>query len=301
MAEEPAESEGEGGGSGRGGAPSMWWLIIAAAALIALAVVAIAIPVFMKRSGGGSTNGLASGNSSAGNSGTGEDHIDMDEFDGDDQNSALQKGMYSGQYVVVIPKDCGTPMTVKMRRSFLLSHNRHRSRAAKGMFTVKNPGSMLHVLPTAARMPALQYNCSLEQLSMKWAHQVQCQMVHSDYDLGENLFAMTGTGEMEHLEEAAETATDVWVEEIDKFGISASLTYESQIGHATQVLWGGTETLGCGVLPCKNGWIMAICEYYPRGNVIGYPMYKAGKTLSECGLGGRREIAHSKTGLCLIS
>ncbi|KAL6740289.1 hypothetical protein Aduo_013658 [Ancylostoma duodenale] len=300
MAEEPAESAGEGGGSGGGSAPSKWWLIIAVAAIIALAVIAIAIPVFMKRSGDGSAHGLTGGNPSGSSSGT-EEHIDMDEFEEDDQHSALKKGKSSGKYKVEIPKDCGTPMTAKMRRSLLLSHNKHRSRAARGKFIVKKPGRGLKKLPTAARMPALKYNCSLEQIAMKWGNQIQCKMIHSDYPLGENLYGSTGIGDMASLEKAARVATDVWVKEIDDFGISASLGYEDQIGHATQVLWDRTETLGCGVLHCSNGWTMAICEYYPPGNMVGRPMYKEGKTLSECGSGGRKEVSHSKTGLCLIS
>ncbi|KIH46131.1 SCP-like protein [Ancylostoma duodenale] len=141
----------------------------------------------------------------------------------------------SGKYKVEIPKDCGTPMTAKMRRSLLLSHNKHRSRAARGKFIVKKPGRGLKKLPTAARMPALKYNCSLEQIAMKWGNQIQCKMIHSDYFLGENLYGSTGIGDMASLEKAARVATDVWVKEIDDFGISASLGYEDQIGHATQV------------------------------------------------------------------
>ncbi|EYC35863.1 hypothetical protein Y032_0967g3238 [Ancylostoma ceylanicum] len=231
------------------------------------------------------------------------------------ETSCVYLGKSSGKLKVEIPKDCGTPMTVKLRRSLLLAHNRYRSRAARGKYTIKAKKSALKKLPTAARMLVLKYNCSLEQTAMKWANQAQCQMTHSDYDVGENLYAVSGTSTS--LESAAEvrsnltvspnslddksfhqSATEPWVEEINQFGISSALTQRPGIGHATQVLWGTTETLGCGVIKCKDGGIMVVCQYYPAGNYVGQAMYKSGKPLSECGSGKRKEVAHTKTGLC---
>ncbi|EYC35864.1 hypothetical protein Y032_0967g3238 [Ancylostoma ceylanicum] len=167
------------------------------------------------------------------------------------ETSCVYLGKSSGKLKVEIPKDCGTPMTVKLRRSLLLAHNRYRSRAARGKYTIKAKKSALKKLPTAARMLVLKYNCSLEQTAMKWANQAQCQMTHSDYDVGENLYAVSGTSTS--LESAAEvrsnltvspnslddksfhqSATEPWVEEINQFGISSALTQRPGIGHATQ-------------------------------------------------------------------
>ncbi|ETN83405.1 SCP-like protein [Necator americanus] len=106
-----------------------------------------------------------------------------------------------------------------------------------------------------------KYNCSLEESSLKWANTVQCVMKHSHYPgVGENLFGITG----EHTqEETANTATKPWADEIAKYGISALNEYRDEIGHATQVLWAETLTVGCGIKKCSNGWTMAVCQYYP--------------------------------------
>ncbi|KAK6741458.1 hypothetical protein RB195_009364 [Necator americanus] len=194
------------------------------------------------------------------------------------------------------PSDCGTVMSMKSRQNLLHWHNKYRSIVAKGEYEITTQNGKLRKLPPAKRMPQLKYNCSLEESSLKWANTVQCVMKHSHYPgVGENLFGITG----EHTqEETANTATKPWADEIAKYGISALNEYRDEIGHATQVLWAETLTVGCGIKKCSNGWTMAVCQYYPPGNGIGSPMYKEGKTLSECGLEGRNEVPHFETGLC---
>ncbi|ETN75863.1 hypothetical protein NECAME_03636 [Necator americanus] len=77
-----------------------------------------------------------------------------------------------------------------------------------------------------------KYNCSLEISSLKWANIAQCEMKHSTYPgVGENLFATSGDVTQE---EAADTATKPWADEIANYGISAMNEYRSAIGHATQ-------------------------------------------------------------------
>ncbi|KAK6749985.1 hypothetical protein RB195_002158 [Necator americanus] len=97
-------------------------------------------------------------------------------------------------------------------------------------------------------------------------------------------------------EQAANTATKPWADEIAKYGLSAMNEYRSDIGHATKVLWAETLTVGCGITHCSNGWIMVVCQYYPPGNHIGSSMYKEGTTLSECGPERRQEIPLLKLG-----
>jgi uncharacterized protein YkwD len=49
--------------------------------------------------------------------------------------------------------------------------------------------------------------------------------------------------------------------------------FSEQTGHFTQLVWKNTSSVGCGRKNCDGvqnafGW-MLVCEYYPRGNVIG--------------------------------
>ncbi|EYC22015.1 hypothetical protein Y032_0018g3665 [Ancylostoma ceylanicum] len=77
---------------------------------------------------------------------------------------------------------------------------------------------------------------------------------------GENLFAIGGHYSVEQI---AETAIKVWAEEISQQGLLALDLWAINVGHATQVLWGETESVGCGIIQCDNGNSMAVCQYYP--------------------------------------
>ncbi|KAL6740616.1 hypothetical protein Aduo_013957 [Ancylostoma duodenale] len=186
-------------------------------------------------------------------------------------------------------------MSKKSRQVVLDEHNDYRSRAAKGEFKIANEDSKLKVLPPATRMPMLKYNCTLENRSLKWAYTVQCAMKHSGQ--GENIFAIGGHYSAEQV---AETAVKAWTDEISQHGLSGLDQWARNVGHATQVLWAATESVGCGVVQCDNGNTMAVCQYHPIGNYWGKPVYKAGKTLSECGSGGRKEVKNETTGLCQL-
>ncbi|EYB89554.1 hypothetical protein Y032_0230g2959 [Ancylostoma ceylanicum] len=143
------------------------------------------------------------------------------------------------------------------------------------------------------------YNCSLEISALNWANHVQCAIIASNKeDVGENLFEVNIAIP---LKEAAENATKLWAEGISNHGISSLIRPkdDDHIGSGTQVLWAETHSVGCGAINCRNGHTMVICHYFPRGNSIGAPIYKAGKTLSECGLDVVKEVPHKNTGLCV--
>lgn len=45
--------------------------------------------------------------------------------------------------------------------------------------------------------------------------------------------------------------------------------FSEQTGHFTQLVWKDTTTVGCGSRLCgTRGWYL-VCEYWPRGNVVG--------------------------------
>ncbi|KAK6749988.1 hypothetical protein RB195_002160 [Necator americanus] len=156
----------------------------------------------------------------------------------------------SGKNFGEVTEDCGTVMSMKSRQNLLYWHNKYRSLAAKGEYKITTEQGKFRELPPAKRMPQLKYNCSLEISSLKWANIAQCEMKHSTYPgVGENLFATSGDVTQE---EAADTATKPWADEIANYGISAMNEYRSAIGHATQVLWAETLTVGCAVTHCTK-------------------------------------------------
>ncbi|KAK6043918.1 hypothetical protein COOONC_18577 [Cooperia oncophora] len=58
-----------------------------------------------------------------------------------------------------------------------------------------------------------------------------------------------------------------WAIEIRRFGLKRDINeWTMNIGHATQIFWAETTTVGCGMLTCTDGMISVVCHYYPKGN-----------------------------------
>ncbi|EYC22020.1 hypothetical protein Y032_0018g3668 [Ancylostoma ceylanicum] len=188
-------------------------------------------------------------------------------------------------------------MSMKSRQVLLNWHNWYRSITAKGEYKIANKNSKLKILPPATRMLQLTYNCSLEKTSLEWARIAQCKMVHSKTESGENLYAV---GAKIPHEEASRKATKPWADELSDFGMLDLTDWGGGKGHASQILWAKTQSMGCGTIHCTNGETMVVCQYHPAGNYVGEPMYKAGDTLSDCGKEGRKEVPFRKTGLCIL-
>lgn len=69
-------------------------------------------------------------------------------------------------------------------------------------------------------------------------------------------------------------AIDAWAGEERDYNWDRD-TFSESTGHFTQLVWKNTDSVGCGAAHCNNeatggakGWFM-VCEYTPRGNVIG--------------------------------
>eukprot|EP00116_Pleurobrachia_bachei_P017247 sb/3477509/ len=84
---------------------------------------------------------------------------------------------------------------------------------------------------------------------------------------GENLAVSWGTP----ASDVPAQSVDDWYNEIDSYNWN-SPGYSSSVGHFTQLIWKGTEKLGCSVTDASenaSGWIYTCCQYYPAGNVQG--------------------------------
>lgn len=86
------------------------------------------------------------------------------------------------------------------------------------------------------------------------------QLIHSGGPYGENL-AAGYVGGYEPV--------DAWYNEILQYNYSLP-GFSPATGHFTQLIWKSSVELGCAYVKCNNDWRQyTICEYSPRGNIVG--------------------------------
>ncbi|KAK3316018.1 CAP domain-containing protein [Apodospora peruviana] len=82
---------------------------------------------------------------------------------------------------------------------------------------------------------------------------------HSGGPYGENL--ALGCSDVQ-------SCVDAWGNERDQYDFGDP-GFDHETGHFTQLVWKNTTDVGCGRKLCdKKGWYL-VCEYWPRGNVLG--------------------------------
>uniref|UniRef100_A0A915DPA0 SCP domain-containing protein n=1 Tax=Ditylenchus dipsaci TaxID=166011 RepID=A0A915DPA0_9BILA len=124
------------------------------------------------------------------------------------------------------------------------------------------------------------YNQTLEDSAQLWAN--NCTAKHSGP--GENMYYLSGNVS---AETALLAASDFWWGELAQFGMNRDLIFtqaEIPVGHWSEMAWGRTTQLGCGVTFCPNGappfpWPTAtllFCHYREYGNYLNNKVYEAG-------------------------
>ena len=99
-------------------------------------------------------------------------------------------------------------------------------------------------------------------------------------DLGENLY----WGPLSDTIGTA--AVDLWYSEIDYYDFS-SPGWNYDAGHFTQVIWKGSQQIGCGVGCGSSTYCYVTCNYYPAGNYLNsfasnvFPKTSTEETTSE--------------------
>lgn len=114
------------------------------------------------------------------------------------------------------------------------------------------------------------------------ANDTDCTFAHSGGPYGENIAVGF---------QSVHGAVDAW-------GLERSLYnyndpgFSEATGHFTQLVWKASTTVGCGRKLCggkaagskSTGWFL-VCEYWPRGNVIGQFAQEVGRQTSGTGAG----------------
>jgi hypothetical protein len=122
-----------------------------------------------------------------------------------------------------------------------------------------------NVYRTQQNASDLTWNSTLAEFADNYLTSSNCEFKHSGGPYGENLA----------LGYSNVTASiEAWGEERRLYDFSRP-GFSEATGHFTQLVWKATSTVGCGRRLCVdqggsgiNGWYL-VCEYWPRGNVIG--------------------------------
>ena len=120
-------------------------------------------------------------------------------------------------------------------------------------------------------VPALQWSEELTAHAQEWANTLRgrgCKADHSGAsEYGENLAWAGGTNL------APEAVVEMWGAEQASYDYAANSCARRKVcGHYTQIVWRGTETVGCAVASCSDSEVW-VCNYYPAGNVVGQKPY----------------------------
>lgn len=107
--------------------------------------------------------------------------------------------------------------------------------------------------------PPLVWDSTLANYALRYAK--QCEFKHSRGPYGENLAAGY---------RSVSDAVNAWYAEQKNYSYSRP-HFSYNTGHFTQVVWRGTQKLGCGYVAC-NGihgtpGNYLVCEYSPAGNI----------------------------------
>src|SRR3569833_2229686 len=121
-----------------------------------------------------------------------------------------------------------------------------------------------------------------------------CAFAHSGGPYGENI-AMGYPD--------AASCVDAWGNERKDYNYD-SPDFSEETGHFTQLVWKNSTTVGCGKRLCgTRGWYV-LCEYWPRGNVIGQFGEEVGRQTNGTGSAGaavRPSLAAASLSMALLS
>ncbi|CAJ0601081.1 unnamed protein product [Cylicocyclus nassatus] len=176
-------------------------------------------------------------------------------------------------------------MTDTLRLLFLDMHNYRRLVLSMGK--VKREGELL---PQAKNMMRLVYDCGLEELAVKYAK--RCPLTKSQkpgkVHLGKNYYRVSKV-ENASLVDAVVTGVDSWWRAGETTHPGPSVLFQKSYLHTpiesfTQMAWATTKYLGCSVADCQSSYV-CVCNYSPRGNIVGKSVYQPGRSCTECGSG----------------
>jgi uncharacterized protein YkwD len=123
--------------------------------------------------------------------------------------------------------------------------------------------------PSGEALPPLAWSPALAAEAQAYADRVakRCELQHSKTEHGENLLG--GSGPYTPGKVVERWAGEKSCFQYATFPDCCSCT----CGHYTQLVWGDTRSVGCGMASCPDGTEIWVCNYDPAGNYVGTAPY----------------------------
>jgi hypothetical protein len=130
--------------------------------------------------------------------------------------------------------------------------------------------------PNGTPLPPLDWSCDVAAVAQAYADELaatmNCDLVHSGGDYGENLYWSSG------FQPTPQDVVDAWASEAPCYSYGVFPDQCSVVpgqcevcGHYTQMVWRNTEVVGCGMAECGQAQVW-VCNYDPPGNYLDqYP------------------------------
>ncbi len=134
----------------------------------------------------------------------------------------------------------------------------------------------------------LTWSNTIASFAKEWAdylaQQNNCKMKHRPSSgsyaqkYGENIYWASALSSSDGTDSVQDISSSVpvtnWDDEKQYYDYESNSCQSGQVcGHYTQVVWAESKTLGCAMTICPDKGQIWVCNYDPRGNIVGQKPY----------------------------